>query len=113
VFGRVEAAKAAGDFVYLLYQFSGSELTDSRKRLAQKFVDSGVDVFVGRGIKELVPVERYPDGVLMYSLGDFITEDGESSVGEIVGVYLTEGKIDVYEFLVEVVEGRPRGGMGM
>jgi len=113
VFGRVEAAKAAGDFVYLLYQFSGSELTDSRKRLAQKFVDSGVDVFVGRGIKELVPVERYHDGVLMYSLGDFITEDGESSVGEIVGVYLTEGKIDVYEFLVEVVEGRPRGGMGM
>lgn len=92
----LKTAKGSADFVYLLYQFGGEDLTEQKKALAKKIVDSGVDVFVGRGIKESVPFENYHGKFLFYSSKDFI-----------LGLYFTPDKIDLYRFPVELENGYP------
>jgi poly-gamma-glutamate capsule biosynthesis protein CapA/YwtB (metallophosphatase superfamily) len=71
----------------LLYQFSGEDLTNKRKSLAKKMADSGADVFVGRGIKEVTPFENYKGKSMFYSSKDII-----------IGLYFTPDKIDLYQF---------------
>jgi len=83
----IKAAKKSSDFVYLLYQFSGEDLTNKRKSLAKKMADSGADVFVGRGIKEVTPFENYKGKSMFYSSKDII-----------IGLYFTPDKIDLYQF---------------
>lgn len=81
----IRTAKGSSDFVYLLYQFDGGELTEQEKGLVKGIIDNGVDVFVGRGI-----------------------EGAEGEEGVILGNYFTVDEIDLYEFPIELEDGYPR-----
>jgi hypothetical protein len=104
----IKTAKAYSNFVYLLYQFSEDNLTEQRKTLAKNFIDNGVDIFVGRGIKKITPLENYKNKFIFYSLGDFISQENTSSKGVILGLYLTLNKIDIYQFHIEIKDGYPK-----
>ncbi|MFA6992395.1 MAG: AmmeMemoRadiSam system protein B [Candidatus Gracilibacteria bacterium] len=87
LFKTIKTAKSSADFVYLLYQFSEEDLTKQRKDFAKKTIDNGVDIFIGRGIKEVLHSESYHGKSLFYSLGDTI-----------LGLYLTPDKVDIYNY---------------
>jgi len=109
----IDDADENNDLVYLLYDYAGSELTDVRKDDVRSFINNGVDVFVGRGIKQVIPFEIYKGSLVFYSLGDFIgnsrlaLELSAEFEGVVLGLYVTEDYYYIYTFSVDVNNGYP------
>ncbi|PKL36582.1 hypothetical protein CVV38_01625 [Candidatus Peregrinibacteria bacterium HGW-Peregrinibacteria-1] len=103
------------DVVVVFRDFRGLSLSEA-KVLGRKAVDEGADVVVGRGLKEIGPMELWKGGVVIYSLGDFITDSGLalspnlSSSGVVMGVSYDDGEFSFYPFAVKIENGYPRLG---
>jgi len=102
------------DLIYLLYNFHGSgKISDDRKHLIRDFARKGVDIFVGRGIEEQLPIAMYKKKLLSYSLGYFIKDNKlvnelqNNGSGLILGIYATSDQYDVYLFPIDIVNGYP------
>ncbi len=75
-------------------------------RLGRALIDAGVDVVVGHHSHLLWPIERYKDGLIFYSLGNFIFDlwTRETKLSVIADIRLKEGEAPDYS-LVPVVIG--------
>lgn len=99
------------DLVYVMYEFNDGEVD---KKIAENIIDSGADIFIGRGVNEVVPFEKYEKGLIFYSLGDFITDSklfsGDSVVasGMVLGLNVTPDYYYIYTFPVDVINGYPK-----
>ncbi|MBD3330677.1 AmmeMemoRadiSam system protein B [Candidatus Peregrinibacteria bacterium] len=102
------------DLVYLIYEYAGDELTTDRRKIAESFIANGVDVFVGRGIKEMTPMKYYKGGLVFYSLGDFLTssklanELTSNSRGLMIGLYISPTEYNIHLFPIEIISGYPK-----
>ncbi len=102
------------DLVYLLFDYSGSELTKSRESMTRAFMQNGLDIFVGRGLDGVIPFEYYKTGLIFYSLGDFLTDNKlaneltSNSSGLVLGLYVTPDKYSLYFYPIDIVSGYPK-----
>lgn len=104
-----EQKKLGADYIYLLYSFSDENFTDEKKQIAQDFADAGVDLFVGRGLKDTLPIEELNGKILAYSLGDFITDPSiANSSGVVLGVAFTPIGSEIFTFPIEIKNGYPK-----
>lgn len=70
----MEAAKYS-DFVVVYVHWGENDsitVTDEQRQIAHQLIDSGADVVIGTHPQVLQPIESYGDGVIFYSLGNFI-----------------------------------------
>ncbi|MFH1284707.1 MAG: AmmeMemoRadiSam system protein B [Candidatus Peregrinibacteria bacterium] len=103
------------DLVYMLYQFEGGgEIDYDRKLAVRDLIKRGVNIFVGRGLKNVIPFEIYKGSLIFYSLGDAVkdnklaTDINATSSGMSIGVYVTEDNYYVYTFPVQINNGYPK-----
>jgi poly-gamma-glutamate synthesis protein (capsule biosynthesis protein) len=79
----VEQARADHDLVIVILHW-GAEYTDIPMKwqidAAHAFVDAGADAVIGHHAHVLQPIERYKHGVIAYSLGNFLFQNGEPKV---------------------------------
>ncbi|TDT39474.1 poly-gamma-glutamate synthesis protein (capsule biosynthesis protein) [Halospina denitrificans] len=70
-------------------------------KLGRRLVDEGVDVVVGHHPHVLQPMEHYKQGLILYSLGDFLFDlwHPETKLGAIAAINLKEGCVPEVEFL--------------
>jgi len=110
----VAAAKTLADVVVVLLH-SGLEsnyAVDSIQRtLAHAAVDAGAALVIGAHSHTLQPVERYKDGIIAYSLGNFVF-DGFTSPSNYSAIFeatLTPTGVESYDWIPVVIErGLPR-----
>ena len=72
---RIEAAAREVDFV-VLFMHAGTEYdpvpSDRQRALAHAAIDAGADLVIGAHPHVLQPFEEYRDGLIAYSLGNFV-----------------------------------------
>jgi poly-gamma-glutamate capsule biosynthesis protein CapA/YwtB (metallophosphatase superfamily) len=102
---RVEETARQSEVTVVSFHW-GSEL-DTRpqgyqKRLARRAVRAGADVVFGHHPHSIQPYERYRDGVIFYSLGNyfFTTMSRDVDHGLLADVTFTEGELDRIRFHV-------------
>gem|GEM_PF-1248673 len=97
------------NYVYLLYKFDDSKLSNADKNAVKKIINSGVDIFIGRGIKDSLPIEKIGTSIVAYSLGDFITlPTVQYSEGNILGIALSKNGIKTFLFPITIEKGYPK-----
>lgn len=102
---KIHAEKYGGYTVYLVYQFNvAGRFNAYQETLAEKFVDAGVDIFVGRGLKEIVPMKIYKSSLIFYSLDNLVGSDALSAS---LGIVILPEKIYVYVFPLKFVNSYP------
>jgi poly-gamma-glutamate capsule biosynthesis protein CapA/YwtB (metallophosphatase superfamily) len=110
----VAAAKALADVVVVLLHAGlegRSEVTSIQRSLAHAAVDAGAGLVIGSHSHTLQPVERYKDGIIAYSLGNFVFDGfaGTSNYSAIFTATLTPHGVESYQWVPVVVEnGLPR-----
>lgn len=110
----VTAAKTVADVVVVLLHAgleSRFEVSPLQRDLAHAAVDAGAALVLGAHSHTLQPVERYKDGIIAYSLGNFVF-DGftvPSNYTAIFSATLTPAGVAAYSWIpVVVANGLPR-----
>ncbi len=110
----IKEAAGESDLVYLLFEYQGGgELDYDRKFFTRALAKKGVDIFVGRGIEEVILFETYRGNLLFHSLGDFIVDNqlitdlNALSNGMVLGLHVTPDYYYIYTFPVVVTNGYP------
>ncbi len=70
--------------------------TDAQVRLGQRLVDAGADVVIGHHPHVDQEIERYGDGWIIYSLGNFVFDQSwseETMQGLLAEIHIQDGKI--------------------
>ncbi|MFC7439705.1 CapA family protein [Laceyella putida] len=114
-FPLVAKAKSNADLV-LVHMHWGLEYDSGyhprQQDLAHALVDAGADVVIGHHPHVLEPVEVYKNGVILYSLGNFVFDQGWSRTRESVLVQYKilkggkEAKLELHPMMIR--EGQPR-----
>ena len=95
---EIKTAAKKADLVIVAMHW-GTELAksaDNRQRqIARKIIDAGADVVWGHHPHVIQETERYKDGVIFYSLGNFIFSHLTPSItrGMVAGIHIKDGKI--------------------
>jgi len=103
----VARVRAAGDVDFVVVTLhAGTEythrVTARQRELAYAAVDAGADLVVGTHPHVLQHVERYEDGLILYSLGNFVFDLDEDDL-----VTLGEGPFQSVVALVTFEAGQP------
>jgi hypothetical protein len=81
----IEAARRDHDLVFVVLHW-GYEYQDVPARwqidTARAFIDAGADAVIGHHPHVLQAIERYKDGVIAYSLGNFVFPNGKERIRE-------------------------------
>jgi poly-gamma-glutamate synthesis protein (capsule biosynthesis protein) len=95
----IKEAKKKSDIIIVSMHF-GDEYktspTPGQKELARLAVDSGANLVIGHHPHVIQPVEKYQEGYVAYSLGNFIFDQNfseETMKGLILKVFVENGKI--------------------
>ncbi|CEQ16695.1 CapA family protein [Paraclostridium sordellii] len=72
------------------YSFKESEY---QRKLAQDMIDMGADIIIGHHPHVLHPIETYKDGIIFYSLGNFVFDQGWSRTKDSI---IVNYKLDKY-----------------
>ena len=90
------------------YEFA-SEPSEQQQQKARTLVDAGADVIIGHHPHVIQPVERYKDGLIFYSLGNFIFDQIQPGTQEGIGIGLihSKGSIKAQIFPYHSKEMRP------
>jgi gamma-polyglutamate biosynthesis protein CapA len=114
-FPLVAKAKSNADLV-LVHMHWGLEYDSGyhprQQGLARALVDAGADVVIGHHPHVLEPVEVYKQGVILYSLGNFVFDQGWSRTRESVLVQYKilhggkKAKLELHPMVIR--EGQPR-----
>jgi len=95
----IKNAKNQADLIVVSMHF-GDEYkaspTPEQKELARLAVDSGANLVIGHHPHVIQPVEKYQEGYIAYSLGNFIFDQNfskETMEGLILKVFVENGKI--------------------
>ncbi|MBT4917774.1 AmmeMemoRadiSam system protein B [Candidatus Peregrinibacteria bacterium] len=100
------------DLVYLLFEWESGSWTSAKERYVKRLTDD-IDIFVGRGLDEIVPMHIYRNSLLFYSLGDFIVDNklvsdlNSTSEGIMLGVTATEETFGVFIYPIDIINGYP------
>ncbi len=112
----LQALKPDTDVIIVLFHF-GTEVSvgpDKRQiQLSRLAVDYGADVIVGSHPHLVQGVERYKDGLIFYSLGNFVFDGFEGKANQSVILWITvseEMKITYSLMALNIVDGIPRIG---
>jgi poly-gamma-glutamate synthesis protein (capsule biosynthesis protein) len=111
----VTAAKAQADIVIVLvhngYELMG-HVTSHQEKIAHLAIDSGAALVIGSHPHVLQQVERYKDGLIAYSMGNFVFDNFffPSNYSAILAVELSPQGVDDYELIDVIVQlnGVPR-----
>lgn len=83
---------------------------EKQKEVGQRLIDSGAKIILGHHPHTTQPVEKYKDGVIFYSLGNFIFDQIDpvthKELG--VGIILEEDKMNFQLFPMAVVNFKPK-----
>lgn len=92
---EVARVKVSADYVVLLLHW-GNELVARPSRKQQQtgrmLIDAGVHVILGHHPHVLQPVEKYKNGVIAYSLGNFVMDSWQESPRTSVMLEITLGQ---------------------
>jgi poly-gamma-glutamate synthesis protein (capsule biosynthesis protein) len=108
------AAKAECDVLIVSFHF-GNEYqtapTPRQKELARTAIDFGAKIVVGHHAHVVEPIEKYKDGLIMYSLGNFLFDQYFSTStmrGAVVKIQLRGEVIENIEQLNSVIDNKYR-----
>jgi poly-gamma-glutamate capsule biosynthesis protein CapA/YwtB (metallophosphatase superfamily)/pyrrolidone-carboxylate peptidase len=78
------------------------KISDSIKRFYRALVNHGVDIVHGHSPHHVLPIKRYKNGYMMYSLGDFVddyavSQEYRNDLGCLVDVWIKDKKIVKYK----------------
>jgi poly-gamma-glutamate synthesis protein (capsule biosynthesis protein) len=119
----IAAARAAADYVVVSFHWGfeyTTEVTERQRNLAHLAIDAGADVVLGHHPHILQATERYRDGLILYSLGNFVFDlDAEdldtlgSAPFETAVAILTlhpdaPPALEIRPAFIDVEENRPR-----
>lgn len=102
------------DEVVVLFEYQGGgEVDDDRKHFTRSLAKQGVDIFIGRGLDDIVPFETYKGNLLFHNLGDFIVDNklitdlNALSSGMVLGLHITPYNYVIYTFPITIINGYP------
>jgi AmmeMemoRadiSam system protein B len=86
-----------------------TEPTKAQTELAHDIIDAGADVIIGHHPHVVQTVEDYNDGLIVYSLGNFISDqEGElTKSGLAAGVFFGDNEKKIFLFPFEQINGVP------
>jgi poly-gamma-glutamate synthesis protein (capsule biosynthesis protein) len=105
----VQAAKAEADLVVVLFH-NGYEIvqkvSDLQQQAAHLAIDSGADLVIGSHPHVLQRIEEYKDGLIVYSMGNFVFDNFlfPPNYSAILSVTLTAEGVESYELIDVVVQ---------
>lgn len=102
---RIRELKATSSHLIVLYRYDTVSTNTTYTNVFHSFIDAGADVVVGKG-KKYIEKEIYNGKPILYSLGDFIREDGEG-FGEIAGVVFDDATVSISFFPLQLKNGSP------
>jgi len=112
----LQALNGNTDVVVVLFHYGieGVVAPSQRQiRLSRLAVDYGADVIVGTHPHVIQEVEEYKDGLIFYSLGNFVFDGFEGSANQSAILWITvseEKKIAYSLMALNIVDGIPRIG---
>lgn len=92
-------AKLNVDFKIFIFHWGNEYITYpslQQRKLAYRLVDYGVDIIIGHHPHVIQPYEKYKDGHIFYSLGNFCFDDVQSrkvGLGLVLSVQLSKGGV--------------------
>ena len=105
----VRAAKTQADLVVVLFH-NGYEIiqkvSDLQQQVAHLAVDSGADLVIGSHPHVLQRIEEYNDGLIVYSMGNFVFDNFlfPPNYSAILSVTLNAAGVESYELIDVVVQ---------
>jgi poly-gamma-glutamate synthesis protein (capsule biosynthesis protein) len=121
--GHVRRAATLADYVIVVFHFGTEYVADPtewQRTLARAAIDAGASAVIGSHPHVLQPWERYRDGVIFYSLGNFVfdldTEDlatlGPAPFQSVVAVLTLSPDgppgVELRPAFIDPLENRPR-----
>ena len=111
ILDEVRVVRSHSDYVVLMLHW-GHELVDTPSRTQQEMghalIDGGVDVIMGHHPHVLQPIERYRDGVIAYSLGNFVMDSWLHATRQSVILEVSLGKRIEYRAIPVHIDRRYR-----
>ena len=113
IFETVYALSESSDQVVVYVHFGdvfSSKVTDEQRELAQRLIDAGADLVVGTNSHMVQPIERYGNGLIVYGLGELLSNEDYSlsNDGALLDLVITNsGEVVVYMTPTHINEGRP------
>jgi poly-gamma-glutamate synthesis protein (capsule biosynthesis protein) len=109
----VQAAREQSDVVIVLLHCGiewSTVPSDLQRMYAQAAIDAGAALVIGHHPHVLQPVEEYGDGLIAYSLGNFVFDGfwGEGNVSAVLQLTLTREGVESWDMVpVDIVDGLP------
>ncbi|MDB8791013.1 CapA family protein [Romboutsia sp. 1001216sp1] len=109
----IEKAKKEADLVVVNIHWGEEYSLNSneyQKNLARKMIDMGADIIIGHHPHVIHSIETYKDGIIFYSAGNFIFDQGWSRTKDSIIINYTlskEGKGQFEVVPLRIVEGGP------
>lgn len=88
----------------------GVDISEQQEKIGQALIDAGADVIIGSHPHVLQPVQTYKDGVIFYSMGNFVFDQGWSRTKDslVLNYYINENGEGTFEVVpVRIVNGYP------
>lgn len=88
----------------------GMTETEAQQQLARNLINWGVDVVIGSHPHVLQPVEKYGDGIIFYSMGNFVFDQGWSRTKDsmVLNYYVDEDGNCSFEITpIKIKDGYP------
>lgn len=88
----------------------GVDVSEQQEKIGQALIDAGADVIIGSHPHVLQPVQTYKDGVIFYSMGNFVFDQGWSRTKDslVLNYYINENGEGTFEVVpVRIVNGYP------
>lgn len=89
----------------------GMTETEAQQQLARNLINWGVDVVIGSHPHVLQPVEKYGDGIIFYSMGNFVFDQGWSRTKDsmVLNYYVDEDGNCSFEITpIRIKDGYPK-----
>lgn len=88
----------------------GVNVDEVQQQLAYDLIDAGADIIIGSHPHVLQPIETYKDGIVFYSMGNFVFDQGWSRTKDsmVLNYYINENGEGTFEVVpVRIVNGYP------
>jgi poly-gamma-glutamate capsule biosynthesis protein CapA/YwtB (metallophosphatase superfamily) len=110
---HIQELRSRADFIIVMLHF-GEEgkatPTQGQMRLARWSIDAGADIVIGSHPHILETIEQFKNGIIAYSLGNFVFDgfSGASNDSQILWLTLSPGKpVDFSTIPIRIVQGVP------
>lgn len=88
----------------------GVDETEEQEKIAKALIDAGADVIIGSHPHVLQPIQTYKDGIIFYSMGNFVFDQGWSRTKDsiVLNYYINEKGEGTFEVVpVRIENGYP------